>query len=417
MARFAAFASIGAALRQRNFAWYLTGSTIALTGMWAQRVAIGWLAWELTHSGTWLGLVSFADLFPTVIFTPIAGVIADRVDRRRMSIFALSLAMVQAFTLAALTWFKLIEIWSLLALVVFSGIVFAFNAAARLAMVPNLLERQHVPSALALDSATFNIARFIGPAVAGATIAAWGVSMTFLLNSLTFTVFIFSLARARMVRSEILVRGRSSAGMVSQIGEGMRYASGHAGIGPIMVLLIASSIGVRGFMELLPGLADEVFHRGAVGLAQLNSVAGVGAFITTFWLAQRGHIRGITSSAIYGLLASGIAVVVFAATDIFWIGLLATLVAGATSSLCATGTQTLMQTVVAGEMRGRVMSLYAMFNRGAPAIGALMMGAASEVIGFQNALLGGAAVALVTLFWVLRRRKSMTAALEGETGG
>ena len=416
MARFAAFASIGAALKQRNFAWYLTGSTIALTGMWAQRVAIGWLAWELTHSGTWLGLVSFADLFPTVVFTPIAGVIADRVDRRRMSILALTLAMMQAFTLAALTWFRLIEIWSLLALVVFSGTVFAFNAAARLAMVPNLLERQYVPSALALDSATFNMARFVGPMVAGAMIAAWGVEMTFLLNSLTFTVFIYALARARMVRSEIVARGRSSAGMVSQLTEGARYAAGHAGIGPILILLVASSIGIRGFMELLPGLADEVFHRGAVGLAQLNSAAGVGAFIATFWLAQRGHVRGITSAAIYGLLFSGIAVLVFSSTDIFAIGLAMTLVAGATSSLCATGTQTLMQTVVAGAMRGRVMSLYAMFNRGAPAIGALMMGSASELVGFRTALLGGAAVALGVLVWVLGRRRTMTRALETEPG-
>lgn len=416
MPRFAVFASIGAALGQRNFAWYLAGSTIALTGMWAQRVAIGWLAWELTRSGTWLGLISFADLFPTVIFTPVAGVIADRVDRRRMSIFALCLAMLQAFTLAALTWFKLIEIWSLLGLVVFSGIVFAFNAAARLAMVPNLLERQYVPSALALDSATFNIARFVGPMVAGATIAAWGIETTFLLNSLTFTVFIFSLAKARMVRSEIAVRGRSSAGMVNQIAEGAAYAARHPGIGPVLVLLIASSIGIRGFMELLPGLADEVFHRGAVGLAQLNSAAGVGAFITTFWLAQRGHVRGITTAAIWGLFVSGLAVLAFSASDIFAIGMLATLVAGATSSLCATGTQTLMQTVVAGAMRGRVMSLYAMFNRGAPAIGALMMGAASEVVGFRVALLGGAAVALGTLVWVLRRRKTMTAALETEPG-
>jgi MFS family permease len=414
--RFAAFASIGAALGQRNFAWYLAGSTIALTGMWAQRVAIGWLAWELTHSGVWLGLVSFADLFPTVIVTPIAGVIADRVDRRRMSIFALSLAMVQAFTLAALTWFKLIEIWSLLALVVFSGVVFAFNSAARLAMVPNLLERQYVPSALALDSATFNIARFIGPAVAGAMIAFWGVATTFLLNSLTFTVFIYALARARMVRSEIAVRGRDRAGMAGQLAEGARYAAGHPGIGPILVLVIASSMGVRGFMELLPGLTDVVFHRGAVGLAQLNSAAGVGAFITTFWLAQRGHVRGITSAAIYGLATSGLAVLVFAATDIFWIGMFATLVAGGATSLCATGTQTLMQTVVAGAMRGRVMSLYAMFNRGTPAIGALLMGAASEAVGFRTALLGGAALALGVLLWVLRKRRTMTHALEAEPG-
>ena len=149
MARIGNLQNITAALKQRNFAWYIGGGTISLFGMWAQRLTIGWLTWELTGSGFWLGLMAFADLFPTVLLTPIAGVVADRVDRRIMSIITQSLGLLQALTLAVLTFLDLIDEWSLLLLTFFIGVVWAFNTAARLTMVPNLLELEHVPSAIA----------------------------------------------------------------------------------------------------------------------------------------------------------------------------------------------------------------------------------------------------------------------------
>ena len=152
MARTAYFSSFAELWRQPNFSWYMGGQTIALIGMWAQKIAIGWLAWELTRSNFWLGAIAFADLFPTVLITPFAGVIADRVDRLNMSRLCQTLAGIHACLLATLTFSGLIEIWSLFALTLVLGIVLAFSTAARLALVPNLMEAEYVPAAIAIDS-------------------------------------------------------------------------------------------------------------------------------------------------------------------------------------------------------------------------------------------------------------------------
>ena len=167
MAYFAKFNAITAALKQRNFAWYFAGSGIGLIGIWAQRLTVSWLAWEFTKSGFWLGVVVAADLLPTVILTPIAGVVADRVNRHRMMFITQFLGLLQSLALAILAFMGFLNIWWLIGLTLFIGIVWAFNTAARLSMVPNLMDHEHVPSAVAMDSAIFNLARFVGPMLAG----------------------------------------------------------------------------------------------------------------------------------------------------------------------------------------------------------------------------------------------------------
>jgi MFS family permease len=411
MARFASLHSITAALGQRNFAWYIGGSTVALFGIWAQRLTIGWLTWELTHSGFWLGLMVFADLFPTVLLTPIAGVVADRVDRVKMSIVTQALGMLQAFALAALTFSGLIDRWSLLALMVFIGVVWAFNTAARLAMVPNLLEPQHVPAAIALDSTVFNIARFIGPALAGFLYDYVGPGMSFLFNGITFMVFLFTLAQCRMLRDER--RHVGGTNVFAQAAEGIRYAARHPGIGPVLVLLIALAAFVKPVLELLPGVTGAVYRLSATGLGGLMSVSAVGAIIAGFWLAQRGTVRGLSRMVLATLLFGSLSIFAFAATDIYAVGLVGVFFLGAAIVVCGTGTQTLMQHAVDGAMRGRVMSLYGMVFRGVPALGALAIGSAAEVVGFQAALAAGGVLCIVVFLWMLRHRRSMAEALEG----
>jgi predicted MFS family arabinose efflux permease len=410
MARFGNLQNISAALRQRNFAWYIGGSTIALFGIWAQRLTIGWLTWELTHSGFWLGMMAFADLFPTVLLTPIAGVLADRVDRRIMSIVTQSLGMLQAFALAALTFYGLIDVWSLLLLTFFIGVVWAFNTAARLSMVPNLLEPEHVSSAIALDSAVFNIARFIGPAIAGYLYDAVGPEMSFLLNGLTFSIFVFTLFKCRMVRDER--RGVMKGGVFSQAAEGIRYAARHPGIGPLLIVVIALALGVKPILELLPGVTGAVYKLSATELGWMMSVSAVGAILGSFWLAQRGTPVGLTRVVIGTLLVGALSIFGFTATDQFALGLVGVFFVGGAVVLGGTGTQTLMQNAVDGTMRGRVMSLYGLIYRGVPALGALAMGSAAEFIGFQAALAGGGVVCIGAFIWVLRRRRPMIQALE-----
>lgn len=410
MAAFGNLHNISAALRQRNFAWYIGGGSIALFGIWAQRLTIGWLTWKLTQSGFWLGMMSFADLFPTVLLTPIAGVVADRVDRRVMSIITQSLGMLQAFTLAALTFLGLIDKWSLLALTFFIGVVWAFNTAARLSMVPNLVDPQHVSSAVALDSVIFNIARFIGPAIAGYLYDAVGPQMSFLLNGLTFSVFVFCLFKCRMVRDER--RELSKGSVFAQAAEGVRYAVGHPGIGPILIVVIALAFGVKPVLELLPGVTGAVYKLSATELGWMMSVSAVGAIMGSFWLAQRGTPVGLTRVVIGTLLVGALSIFGFTATDQFALGLIGVFFIGATVVLGGTGTQTLMQNSVDGTMRGRVMSLYGLIYRGVPALGAVTMGSAAEFVGFQAALAVGGVVCLGALAWVFGRRRIVTRALE-----
>ena len=411
MARFGNLDNITAALKQRNFAWYISGGSIALFGIWAQRLTIGWLTWELTHSGLWLGMMAFADLFPTVLLTPIAGVVADRVDRRVMSIITQSLGMLQAFTLAGLTYFDLIDEWSLLLLTFFIGVVWAFNTAARLSMVPNLLEPEHVSSAIALDSAVFNIARFVGPAIAGYLYDAVGPEMSFLLNGVTFSIFVFTLFMCRMVRDER--RGLSKGGVFSQAADGIRYAARHPGIGPMLIVVIALAFGVKPVLELLPGVTGAVYKLSATELGWMMSISAVGAILGSFWLAQRGTPVGLTRVVIGTLLVGAMSIFGFTATDQYVFGLIGVFFIGAAVVLGGTGTQTLMQNAVDGAMRGRVMSLYGLIYRGVPALGALAMGSAAEFIGFQAALASGGIVCIGALVWVYGRRRSVTEALEG----
>lgn len=411
MARFSNLNAITAALKQRNFAWYFAGSSIGLIGIWGQRLTISWLAWEFTRSGFWLGVVVAADLLPTIFFAPIAGVVADRVNRHRMMFVTQFLGMLQALTLAALAFSGLLDIWCLVGLTMFIGIVWAFNTAARLSMVPNLLEPQHVPSAVAMDSAIFNLARFIGPMVAGYLIAGVGAGPTFLINGITFAVFLVCLLQARMIRDE---RGaRSTANIFVQVTEGIRYAVKHPGIRPVLILIIALAIGIKPTLELLAGVTDTVYNLGPTGLGNLMAASAVGAIIAAVWLAQRGTVVGMTRIVISALLLGIVSLFAFTATQSFIFGLVCASFIGAAIVVGGTGTQILMQNAVDGAMRGRVMSLYGMVYRGGPALGAFAMGSAAEFIGFQSALACGGVIGAGALVWVFRQRKIMVSALEG----
>ena len=389
----------------------MTGAGIALVGMWAQRIAVAWLAWELTKSTTWLGLIAFADLFPTIILTPIAGVIADRVDRRKLSLISQFAAFLQAIVLTVLVYTDWIDIWSLFFLTFLLGIAMAYATAARLAMVPNLMEAEHVPSALASDAAIYNSARVVGPMLAAVLIAFVGIAGAFLVNCLTYVVFLVCLMKIRLVRNES--RGRTG-GMLAQTLEGMRYAAKHPGIGPMLIVLTALAISVKPFLDLLPGLADNVFNSGVNGFAQLAAAGGTGAVLCAIWFALRGRIEGLTFITLSALIVGPLGIVLMCISDMFWLGLIGSFIAGSSITLTGTGVQTLMQHSVDGAIRGRVLSLYGMLHRGVPALGALLMGIMGDQIGLQATLIGGALIFCVPVFfWVLLRWRRLRSALEG----
>ena len=397
-------------MSERNYRLFTIGSIITLIGQWTQRIAIGWLAWELTHSGTWLGLIAFADLFPTVAVTPFAGVIADRVDRRRMMIVTQTLAMLQAVILTVLTMTGLIGIWSLFFLALFLGIVMSFNVAARLSLMSGMSRRENLPAAIGISSAVFNGARFIGPAFGGVIIALWGIGGAFVFNTLSFLALLVALVMMRDLHPEPIAARKS--GMFSQMYEGFGYARHHRGIGPMLIIISAVALGVKPYLELLPGIADHVYGGGANALAQLTAATGLGALIMSVWLAQRGSVRGLTIISMVSMAVGGIAIVVFAVTDIYWFGLILAMVTGAAMTVNGTSAQTLMQHAVDGPMRGRVMSLYGIIFRGAPAFGSLLLGMLSEVIGLQAALAIGGSLSILVFLWLWRLRHRTARALE-----
>lgn len=403
------FANFTRAFAQRNYRIYATGNGISLIGWWLQRVAVGWLAWTLTHSGTWLGLVSLADFLPVLCLSPFAGVLADRADR----VFILRLTQLagclQATLLAILVWTDLITIEILFSLVMLLGIASGLAQPARLALIPSLVDRPSLASALAINSVLFNLARFIGPAVAGILIAEVGIASAFAANAIGYIAFQVSLFRLRGLSPAPLTPPQ---GAVRASVEAYAFASRHPGIGPMLLLFLATTIGTRGFIDLFPGFADHVFGRGPQGLSMLTSTVGLGAIFGGVWMVMRPGIAGLAAVVFGHTLMMSLAILAFTATDRFWLALPCVFVAGASMTITGTGAQTLIQAAVDARMRGRVMALYGMIFRAGPAVGTVLIGWASGYLGLRLPLALGALFSCG--FWLLTRlrHKEIAAALE-----
>jgi len=403
------FGNIARALAHRNYRVYISGNAISLIGTWMQRVSSGWLAWTLTHSGTWLGLISLAEFLPVLFLGPLAGVMADRRDRVGIIRITQLIGCGQAILLAILVGTDLITIHLLFALVLLLGINQGIAQPARLALIPTLVDRDGLPSALAINSIVFNAARFIGPAIAGVLIAHVSIAAAFAVNAVTYIAFQISLANLRDIPA-LPVRAAQNALRASL--EAYSYASRHPGIAPMLLLFAVTTIGTRGFIELFPGFADSVFHRGPQGLAMLTSTVGLGAIFGGGWMLFRSQISGLTTIVLANTLVMSLAIVAFTATDSFILALPCVFIAGAAMVITGIGAQTLIQASVDRSMSGRVMALYGMIFRAGPALGAVVMGTASERLGLRLPLAVGAGVSIASWALTLHRRRAIVASLE-----
>jgi MFS family permease len=413
MAGSSGFAAIRSALAIPDYRNYTVGNLCSHFGTWVQRVSVQWLTWEMTGSGTWLGIIAFADLFPTVVLAPLAGAFADRIDRLKAIRITQFLALAQAAALAALTFAGLITIDSLLALTVFHGTVMALNQPLRFTVVPSLVPRENLSAAIGISSLSFNSARIAGPALAGIIIVNWGVAPAFAFNAVTYLIYIIALYMIREFRSERRGPPSPLGHIPQEIMEGYRYAINHPGIGPLIVLMSVIAVFGRPIGELMAGFADDVFHRGAEALAMMTSALGAGALLGGYRLARRGGVQGLTNTVVVNVLVLALALLGFTATDNFWIALTCIAAAGYAMVTIGVGEQTLIQNAVHGHMRGRVLSLYGMVSRGGPAIGALWMGAASSSVGLRWPVAAGAVVCVIMWFWARTRRRRLSEALEG----
>ncbi len=398
-------------LAQPNYGIYVAGNSLSLIGSWMQRIGVGWLAWDLSHSGAVLGLVAFADLFPTLLIGPFGGALADRLDRRRLLVIGQSTNMCLSFVLFALTVTGLITVPLLILVIALNGAVIGINQPARLSLISSLVSRDHLPTAVAINSLVFNLARFIGPAIAGLVILHFDIASVFLLNAFSFITFLVALALLDLPANASSAHDKARLPMLQAIGEGLRYVAAHAGIGPILALHAILAVTTRPFVELMPGFADEVFDRGPGGLAALVSAIGVGAIAAGLFLAQRGPHKGLTDLALLAALMGAIATFVFALSPTFWVAMIAATAGGFALVTAGVGTQTLLQTSVDEAVRGRVLSLFGLVFRSGPAIGALIMGLASELLGLRWPLVIGALLGALAWAVVWQRRKVIAEAL------
>ena len=396
-------AKITDTLRSPNYGSYVVGNGISLVGTWMQRIGIGWLTWELTASPLWLGIIAFADLFPAVIVGPLGGAVADRHNRLRLVQATQSLSCIQAAILFTLTFLGKIDVISLALLSLFLGTVTALNQPARLALIPSLVEPEHLNSAIGINSVIFNLARFIGPAISGVIIASGHVSWVFALNALSFAFFVFVLLSLKLTEPAAPPRVRKK--FSADLADGIAYAARDPRISVLLILLIVIGVGARPLVELLPGFSAAVFQGGPQTLALLTSTFGVGAIAGGLWLAGRdtsGDLLLIVKIAAFVLSA---ALLVFVATSSLLAALPAVAVLGLTMVITGAGIQTLLQLDVSTDMRGRVLSIYGLIMRGGPAIGALAMGWIAEYTGLRWPLAGGAVVVAVAALWLVSRMR------------
>ena len=397
-----------------NFRNYMAGNFVSQVGLWTQRVGVQWLTWELTESPTWLGVMAFADFFPIVVMSPLGGVLADRLH----PLFALRLYIVLSACLsgaiAGLTLSGVITIEVLLLLVLANGCVLAFNYPLRLSILHTLVGREFLTSAISINSVGFSFARIGGPALAGILISQWGVGPAITFTVFADIVFIIALVWVFLHDYRKPSRNKPLKDIPQEILEGYHYVRKHAGLAPLVIILVTTSLFARPFTDLFAGFAAEIFGRGADGLAWLTSMQGIGAAFGAIILARYDGVIGLTKKMVIYLLVLAIGVFAFAATDVFWFALVCTAIVGYALTVIGVIEQTLMQASVDDQIRGRVASFYIMFARGCPAFGALLMGTLAGFFGLQIPVAGGAVLCLVLWIWAAQRRKLMADNLEKE---
>lgn len=400
------------ALRHRSYATFASGNFFSLSADWSNRITIGWLTWQYTESPAWLGVMSFSDLAPTVLLSLLAGAYSDRFNPLRVAMSAATVNAICALTLVALYFTGLLSVWTLFTVVLCNGIGTAFGQPVRLALMPMLVPRADMSPALSIGSMTFNLSRFTGPMMAGFIIQYLGAGWAFVIAACFQVVFVSVLRTLKLHNRE--PRSERKASIFGDIAEGLRYTARHPGIGPVIFLLLVSSVGTRPFIDLLPGFAASVFGRGPQGLAMMTSTVGLGALCGGTYLTLRHSVVGLTRLAVTALATLAVGLIAFSVSSHYWLAVGCLFVVGAGMSTSATGILTLVQAAVDGPMRGRVVSLYGVIFRGGPAIGSFTMGWAAQFVGLHIPVATGAVLCLIMCAWIVRNLRTIAHTLEAE---
>jgi MFS family permease len=393
------------ALRHRNYRLFFTGQSISMIGTWMQMVAMSWLVYRLTGSTWLLGVVVFASQFPTFLIAPFAGVLADRWNRRRLLLCTQTLAMLQAAVLACIVLTETAQVWQIIALSVLLGIINAFDIPVRQSFVVELVEdREHLGNAIALNSSMVTGARLIGPAVAGVLIASIGEGWCFILNAVSFLAVIMTIAAMRLAPKE--PRGEKRHAL-HELHEGFRYAYGFAPIRSILLLMMLISFAGMPYAVLMPVFAGNVLHGGAHTYGFLMAASGLGALASTVSLASRPSVLGLGRVIAIAAGIFGLGIAAFALSRIMLLSLLFLALAGFGSMALIASSNTILQTIVDDDKRGRLMSFFTMSFMGTTPFGSLLAGMGAERIGAQHTLLLGGTACLAGGLLFARRLPSL----------
>jgi MFS family permease len=382
------------ALACRDFRLFTFGNSLSLVGTWVRRIGTGCLAWESSHSSAWLGLLAFADLFPTVLLAPLAGVMADRCDKRRVIVYCQVVAMATAVFQACLIQSHSNSMAWLLAVTLVSGIASALCQPARLSWISTLVPSQRLASAVAINSLCFNLARFAGPALAGAMLLKLDPSALFLLNALSYAVFIFIMVRLPPVASKPVEKDPPSHWLRGAT-EGFRYLVSDSPLQATFLILTASAVCIRGVPDLAPAIAGEMLQRGSQGYASLVAAAGAGALAGGVWCSGRDATKPLARLIERHVLAASLCTLALALTHDFRLALALFLAMGFSIVVTGIGAQTFIHLSVPQALRGRVLALYGVVYRGGPALCALWLGAGAPLWGLRLALGVGALLCMV----------------------
>jgi MFS family permease len=385
----------GRALRHRNFQLFFSGQLISLIGTWMQSVAQSWLVYRLTGSALLLGSVGFASQIPVFLFAPLGGIAADRIKRRHIVITTQVASMLLAFILAALTLLHKVQVWHVFLLAGLLGVVNAFDIPGRQSFLVEMVGKEDLMNAIALNSSMFNGARVIGPAIAGILVAKIGEGWCFFANAISYIAVIIGLL---MMRVQSPVRA-AMASPFEHMMEGFRFVNHTAPIRALLLLLgIVSLVGMP-YVVLMPIFADQILHGGARGLGILMGATGVGALLGALTLAFREGVKGLGSWVAWCCAGFGTSLVIFALSHSFWVSVILLLPVGYFMMLQMSSSNTLIQVMVPDALRGRVMAVYSMMFMGMAPIGALLGGALAERLGAPVTVAMGGLASVAGACW------------------
>jgi MFS family permease len=377
------------AFRHRNFRLFFAGQLTSLVGTWMQTVAQSWLVYRLTGSATLLGIVGFSSQFPVLILAPIAGAVADRYPRRRSMIAIQIAAMLLAFPLAWLTLSNRIQVWHIIVLAILLGIVTAFDIPVRQSFVAEMVGRDDLINAIALNSSMMNGARIIGPAIAGVVVAAVGEGWCFLLNGLSYLAVIIGL---QFITSGNQAPHEDQGSHLEAILEGFRFVLHTRPVRTLLMLIGVVSLMGMPYSVLMPIFADHILNGGAKGLGILMGFSGIGALLGAVTLAGRQGVRGLGTWVMFACAGFGTSLILFSLSRTFWLSTFLLVPVGFCMMVQLASSNTLVQSMVPDRLRGRVMAVYSMMFLGMAPFGALFAGLLANHLGAPlTVAIGGAA--------------------------